>query len=37
MGRPSKLVVGIESVDGEITDVSVSGECVQVGEGTIRL
>ncbi len=37
MGRPSRLVVSIESNASEITDVLVGGECVQVGEGTIRL
>lgn len=36
LGRPSKLVVGIESTNEEITDVTVGGECVQVGEGTIQ-
>ena len=36
LGRPSRLVVRIESTDEEITDVTVGGECVQVGEGTIQ-
>ncbi len=37
MGRPSTIQVRIESHDDQITDVLVGGECVEVGEGKIRL
>ena len=37
MGRPSRITVGIEKKGADITTVRVSGECVDVGWGTIQL
>ncbi len=37
MGRPSTIKVRVETRGGEITDVAVGGDCVEVGEGTFSI
>ena len=37
MGRPSKITVGIEADGDQITDVSVGGDCVEIGSGSLKL
>ena len=37
MGRPSLIKIAIESKNGEISGVKVSGQCFQVGEGVLNV
>jgi len=36
IGRPSRILVQVESDDDAIKDVKVGGQCVMVVEGTIN-
>lgn len=37
MGRPSAIEVRVETLNGEITDLLVGGDCVEVGTGRLRV
>ena len=35
MGRPSRIVVDVERINGQISTIKISGECVEVIKGTL--
>ena len=37
MGRPSRIVVDVERINGQISTTRISGECVEVISGTLLL
>lgn len=37
MGRPSEIELGVTSLDGAVSEVSVGGGCVRIGEGRMAI